>query len=133
MPLQLSYPPSCVLPSCMCPTLHHVSYPPLCVLPSVSLSAMTTSLASSLVSGLVTTMEVRGVTKLYFRDISRALAVVFAFSSGVPTLLLVSGNKTNIFRQSSTYVVNVYPDQWESIPTITDAIAQTWPPVAVGW
>lgn len=41
----------------------------------------------SSVSGLVTTMEVRGVTKLYCRDISRALAVALAFSSVVPVLL----------------------------------------------
>jgi hypothetical protein len=39
-------------------------------------------------------MEVRGVTKLYFRDISRALAVALLFFSAGP-LLLVNGNNTN--------------------------------------
>ncbi|CAL8338284.1 unnamed protein product [Lota lota] len=42
-------------------------------------------LAPSSVSGLVTTVEVRGETKLYFRDISRVLAVVLLFSSGEPS------------------------------------------------
>lgn len=36
---------------------------------------------SSLSSGLVTTMEVSGVTKWYLRDSSRAWAVRFSFSS----------------------------------------------------
>lgn len=57
------------------------------VIPSVSLSAMNVSfLASS--SGLVTTMEVSGVTKLYFNERLKASAVAFPFSSGVPLSLL---------------------------------------------
>lgn len=60
---------------------------PLGLIPSVSLSAMRGSSCSSSVLGLVTTMEVRGVTKLYCRDISRAWAVAFPFSSAVPVSL----------------------------------------------
>lgn len=59
-------------------------FPPL---PSVSLSAMRGPSELSSVSGLVTTMEVRGVTKLYCRDISRALAVALSLSSVAPLLL----------------------------------------------
>lgn len=55
--------------------------------PSVSLSAMRGPSETS--SGLVTTMEVSGVTKLYCKDMSRALAVALPFSSAVPVLLQV--------------------------------------------
>lgn len=54
--------------------------------PSVSLSAMS-GLSEPSVSGLVTTIDVRGVTKLYSRDISRALAEALVFSSLAPLLL----------------------------------------------
>lgn len=72
----------------------------LCFLqvPSVSLSAIRGLLVESSVSGLVTTMDVRGVTKLYCRDISKALAVVLAFSSGVP-LLLPEGKYMYYYRE----------------------------------
>lgn len=57
------------------------------VIPSVSLSAMNVLLLASS-SGLVTTMEVSGVTKLYFNERLKASAVAFPFSSGVPLSLL---------------------------------------------
>lgn len=47
----------------------------------------------SSVSGLVTTMEVRGVTKLYCRDMSKALDVALPFSSVEP-ILLQQGKET---------------------------------------
>lgn len=53
-------------------------------LPSVNLSAMR---GLSVASGLVTTIEVRGVTKLYCRDIFRARAVLLSLSCWVPTSL----------------------------------------------
>lgn len=62
------------------------------------MSAIRGLLVESSVSGLVTTMDVRGVTKLYCRDISRALAVVLAFSSGVP-LLLPEGKYMYYYRE----------------------------------
>lgn len=49
-------------------------------LPSVSLSAMSGLADPFSVSGLVTTIEVTGVTKPYFRDIFRALAVLVSLS-----------------------------------------------------
>ena len=58
-------------------------------LPSVSLSAMRGPLGPSSVSGFVTTMEVRGVTKLYRKDMSRALAVLLSFSCWDPMSLWV--------------------------------------------
>ena len=56
-------------------------------LPSVSLSAMRGPLGPSSVSGFFTNMEVRGVTKLYRRDMSRALAVLLSFSCWDPMSL----------------------------------------------
>lgn len=53
--------------------------------PSPGLSAM--DVWSSLSSGLVTTMEVSGVTKWYLRDSSSAWAVRFSFSSPKAFLL----------------------------------------------
>lgn len=61
------------------------SHPLRPAVPSVSLSAMRGSSETS--SGLVTTMEVSGVTKLYCSDMSRAFAVALSFSSVVPLLL----------------------------------------------
>lgn len=48
---------------------------------------------SSLSSGLVTTMEVSGVTKWYLRDRSRAWAVRFSFSSPWAFLLWGGGGR----------------------------------------
>lgn len=53
--------------------------------PSVGLSAIAAWF--SLPSGFVTTMDVSGVTNLYFSDRSRALAVKFSFSSPVAAML----------------------------------------------
>ena len=92
-------------------------------------------LGPSSVSGLVTTMDVRGVTKLYFRDISRALAVALLFFSAGP-LLLVNGNNTNnsdslaprfrMYTQSNVVLEIHSNHNW--LPS-----AQTWSPVVVGW
>lgn len=54
-------------------------------LPSPGLLAM--AVWFSLSSGLVTTMEVSGVTKWYLRDSSKAWAVRFSFSSPLAFLL----------------------------------------------
>lgn len=70
---------------CLCGVLFFDPLHP--AVPSVSLSAMRGLSEAS--SGLVTTMEVSGVTKLYCRDMSRAFAVAFSFSSAVPLLLQV--------------------------------------------
>ncbi len=70
----------------------YASFPNFCslfdrlVIPSVSLSAINVS-PLVLSSGLVTTMEVSGVTKLYFIERRRASSVAFPFSSGVPLSL----------------------------------------------
>lgn len=55
---------------------------------------------SSLSSGLVTTMEVSGVTKWYLRDRSRAWAVRFSFSS--PLAFLLWGGEGRVSPENSS-------------------------------
>lgn len=86
--------------------------------PSVNLSAMSFSSVSS-VSGLVTTIEVSGVTKLYFRERSRAWAVMSSLSSAEHFSLLTRYWKL-LFLSFSGNIQNIGVHVWPFIQELLD-------------
>lgn len=88
----------------------------------------------SSVSGLVTTMDVRGVTKLYCSDISRALAVALVFSSGVPVLLWEWKNTHQLPHWTFSWdQCEIIISEVEHFRVWVKSLKLTSAPVAAGW